>query len=175
MTPFDQLYSDLKNEYSSLIDRRKTLTGQATSLMSFAGIIQTVLVALIIALATNSNARAFIGASPYYSPLLVVVTLGFVSYMATAILSLYAFREVGWIPVPQMEDGEPLDTAALWKLLSNSGEYDQRHTAIQMGVAINNLQGTNERKFQFLHRALVALVAGIALTAIGGLLLLAPL
>lgn len=57
-----ELYEDLKREYDLTLDRRKTLTSQATSLISFAGIIETVLVALLITLATNKDARSLLQA-----------------------------------------------------------------------------------------------------------------
>jgi hypothetical protein len=53
----EKIYSDLQRQHDLTAERRKTLTSQATNLMGFAGIVDTILIALIVALATNKDVR----------------------------------------------------------------------------------------------------------------------
>jgi hypothetical protein len=97
-----QFYKDLQKEYDLILDRRKNLNAQATSLMSFTGIIQTVLVGFMIALATNDDARAFVTTQPNFHLLMAFIAAGFVCYIATAILALLALWEKKWNRIPQL-------------------------------------------------------------------------
>lgn len=105
-----QLYSDLQREYDLILDRRKNLTSQAQNLMSFTGIIQTILVGLIVALVTNKDARILIISSPFHYIFIILTGIGFISYIITIIFSLLAFREPMWSRVPQMPTKNPLES-----------------------------------------------------------------
>ena len=164
------LYSDLQREYDLTLDRRKTLTGQATSLMSFAGIIETVLVGLIIALASNKDARGLLLSSQYFDMIIVLVGIGFASYILTAIFSLLAFREPKWTKVPQLPDPNPIDSIEYF--FANPSKYNLKMFAIQLVDASTGHQKTNSRKYTYLKIALSFLMIGIIATTIGGLLML---
>src|SRR4029079_7072589 len=140
-----QLYSDLQREYDLVLDRRKVLTGQAQSLMSFAGIIETVLVGLVIALATNKDARELILNSSYTDYYLFFAGLGFVSYIITAIFSLLAFMEPKWTRVPQMPNKNPLDS--IDHFFKNPDDIDLRMFARQLSDATSVHMKTNITKY----------------------------
>jgi hypothetical protein len=168
-----QLYSDLQRDYDLTIDRRKTLTGQATSLMSFAGIIQTILVGLLVTLATNSAARTLLSASPYYLAVVIIAGVGFFAYILTAFFSLLAFREPKWMRIPEMPDKDPLQSVE--DFYSRPDSYNPKMFARQLVQATTFHQKTNDRKYNYLVFALVSLMTGIIFTAVGGVLLMATI
>ena len=167
---FKQLYLDLQREYDAVLDRRKTLTGQAASIMSFAGIIQTVLIGLMISLATSKDARAILLASPFYTLILATAAIGFGSYIMTALFAILAFREPKWSRVPEMPDKNPFDSIQFF--YEHSGTYNLEKVAMQLSQAIDTHQQTNNSKYGYLKFGLIFLLIGIIATAIGGFILL---
>jgi len=165
-----QLYTDLQREYDLTLDRRKTLNGQAANLMSFAGIIETVLVGLILTLATNKDARSLLAGSTDYHVLLILAGAGFVSYILTAAFAIVAFHESKWTRVPQMPDSDPLKS--IDDFYSKPQAYNLAMFAKQISYATGELQKTNDLKFLRLRLALIFLLLGIVVTAIAGLMLI---
>src|SRR5712692_10068232 len=164
------LYDDLKREYDLTLDRRKTLTGLATNLTSFAGIIQTVLVALLISVATSKDVRALLLPSVYFPLLAGTMGVGFFSYILTAFFSLMAFREPKWMRIPEMPDKNPLKS--IRDFYEHPDYYEPKYFALQLGWATEIHQKTNDQKYDYLRIALIFLLFGIVATAIGGLVLL---
>ncbi len=160
-----QMYSDLQREYDLILDRRKNLTSQAQNLMSFAGIIQTVLVGLVVALSTNKDAHNFIVSSPHYSIFLILAGIGFISYIVTVVFSLIAFREPQWMRVPQIPN--PVD-----HFIQNPDDYDIGMFARQLSEANNNHMDTNSKKYHYLNLATVSLMVGIIATILFGFVIL---
>lgn len=78
-----QMYDDLMRQYDLTADRRKSLTSQASSLLGFAGIIETILIATIVALGTNGDVRNLIIGSDFRYPLLYLASIGFIAYIVT--------------------------------------------------------------------------------------------
>lgn len=68
--------------------------------MGFAGIIETILIAAVVALGTDADTRKLINDSDYGYAVLVLAGIGFFSYIVTAIFSLRAYYEPKWIPAP---------------------------------------------------------------------------
>ena len=163
------LYEDLKREYDLTLDRRKTLTGQAANLMSFAGVINTVLVALLISLATSKDVRALLAASPYYSLLKVLAVVGFFLYILAGYFSLRAFTEGKWMRVPEMPDPDPLDSIETF--YADPDLYEPKFFAFQLVEATAYHQHANDLKFKNLRIALILLLLGIVVTGIAGLVL----
>ena len=83
-----EITSNLKTTYELLVERRKSITGQAQNLMGFTGIIQTILIALIVGLVTNKDFQSLLESVPNYSLLTILIGVGFVSYIMT-IFALY--------------------------------------------------------------------------------------
>jgi hypothetical protein len=98
----DKIYDDLKRQYDLVADRRKTLTSQAVNIMGFAGIINTVLIALMVSIATNNEVRLLLLDTLYYPTLIGFAVLGFISYLATAIFALFAYWEPMWVVAPEI-------------------------------------------------------------------------
>lgn len=165
-----QLYSDLQRVYDQTLDRRKTLSDQAVSLLSFAGIIDTVLIGLILALATSQEARNILTVSPAYGGILVILGLGFVAYIATIIMAILAFRERMWSPAPQMPDRNPL--ISINYFFNNPQNYDLKMFAIQLSAATTHHKEVNKKMYGFLQKSIMSLMVGIILTAVSGLLIL---
>jgi hypothetical protein len=99
--------------------------------------------------------------------------LGFASYILTAIFSLLAFREPMWMRVPEMPDEDPQDSIRFF--YSGKGEYNLEKIAMQLSLATELHQETNNRKYAYLRMGLAFLMIGIIMTAIGGFTLLATL
>jgi hypothetical protein len=165
-----RIYEDLKREYDLTLDRRKTLGGQATGLMAFAAIIETVLIGLMVAMATNNDVRSILQNSPYYQLLIVLGGVGFTSYIITAILALLAFREPKWQRVPKMPDPNPIDSIIYF--FKHPEHYDLGKFALQLNEATMFHQRTNTRKYNYLKFALIFLLSGIVSTALIGFILL---
>ena len=138
--------------------------------MGFTGIINTVLVALVISLATSEDARSILSTSPYYNELLAVAGLGFFFFILTTVLSLLAFREEVWMRVPDMPDKDPLDSIEFF--YSDPHNYNPKWFARQLVQATEFHQKTNDSKFRYLRRAQISLVFGIALSSLGWFLML---
>jgi hypothetical protein len=98
----ENIYDDLIRQYDLVADRRKILTSQAVSIMGFAGIIDTILIALIVSIVTNNEVRSLLLETPYYPAFIGFAAAGFISYIATAIFALFAYWEPMWVPAPQI-------------------------------------------------------------------------
>jgi len=161
-----QLYTDLQRQYDLTLDRRKNLTGQATNLISFTSIINTILIGIIVASATNKDVQTSLLNSSYYSLIVVAVVVGFSAYILTTIFSLLAFREPRWFRVPKMPDRYPIDSIIYF--FRNRGTYNLEKIAIQLSEATRRHQLTNDSKYMFLRLAVIFLMIGIFATVIGG-------
>jgi hypothetical protein len=150
--------------------------------MSFAGIINTVLVGLLIGLGTNPNAKTLLTSNPYFEYISWCIGAGFVMYIFAAGLSLLAFMEVPWTPAPQVvfrpSAGET-EQQAIKRLGDELDGYQKDPSSIpvvvyelQLATAILGHLKINRRKYYLLLGGFLLLIAGIIFTALGGLLLL---
>jgi hypothetical protein len=170
------LFDSLAGDYKLLLDRKSTLSSQAAQLMTFAGIIQTVLVGLLVALATNPNARTLLSTNPNYQYIVWIIGGGFGTYLLTAFLAIFAYRETWWVPAPvpiRWYEGN----ATVWgEQLENyhkdPNALDEVGLEMQLVTALNLQQTVNDKKYNRLQAGYVCLVVGITLTAIAGLLML---
>src|SRR5205807_3216945 len=95
------LLDSLQRHYDLVNDRRKTLSGQASSLMTFAGVIQSIFVAgLLLPIVTSSDAKKALYGNLYSPILILTVELGFSLYVVTAITAVLAYKETKWTPAP---------------------------------------------------------------------------
>jgi hypothetical protein len=150
------------------LDRRKTLTSQATNLISFTSIINTILIGIIVASATNKDIQTTLFTSSYYSLILIAVSVGFSAYILTTVFSLLAFIEPKWYRVPKMPDKDPIDSIIYFFSPENPGSYNVEKIAIQLSDATKKHQITNGKKFLYLRIAVTFLMIGIVATVIGG-------
>jgi hypothetical protein len=144
-----KMFDDLKEQYSIIAQRRSTLTGQASSLLGFAGIIETILIAAVVALATDGDVRNLINNSQYRYFVIVLAGIGFFSYIATAVFSLRAYYEPKWIPAPYFPPrrNRPLQDSVdnYWE--DHPLKYSRKDTARQYALGINYNQGVNNSKY----------------------------
>jgi hypothetical protein len=175
------LYQDLKRQYDLILDRRKTLSSQATGLMGFAAIIETVLVGLMIAFTTNKDVQILLKNSEYYSLVVIFVGIGFFSYIIAALLCLLAFVEPMWFPIPmyggsrgKLKEVEALEKyeAKYDEFIQHPEQYKLKMIAGQIVTANWHHQKTNNRKYKLLKYALASLIIGIIFTALVGFTLL---
>jgi hypothetical protein len=138
--------------------------------MSFAGIIETVLIGLIVALASDKDSRDLLMSSDYFPLLASLVGLGFACYIITAILSLMAFRKPKWTRTPQMPDPDPI--VSINYFFSNPDKYKLKMFAIQMVDASSRHRKTNSKKYDYFTVALIFLMIGIMATSVGGFIML---
>lgn len=165
------VYEDLKRAYDITLERRKTLTGQATSLMGFAGIIETILIGMLVTLATDHDARTELSRTAYYYPQLWFDVIGFVTYIIAIIFALLAFYEGKYYKVPQMPDKDNATKSIIEIFSDPAKNYNLKLLAIQVNYATEQNQLTNNAKHLYLKVATTFLVIGIGASAIGGLLL----
>ena len=168
-----QLRADLVRIYDMTLERRKTLTSQAQNLMSFAGIIQFILVGLIVAVVTNNDAHELLTKSPNYYFLVPIIGIAFAAYIGTAVFSLLAFREPKYTPAPQLPSRSVDKTSVdiLKYLLSQPDKYNINKIPLQYGKAIDDLQKTNNKKYAYLIGGTICLLVGISATIIGGFIM----
>jgi hypothetical protein len=168
------LFETLTRHYDLVLQRRSTLSGQASSLMTFAGIIETILVGSLTALATSQDARIILSASQDYPTIVWGIGLGFAMYLVTAILAILSYRETLWIPAPVIVEGK---NPKEWrKILDQIHQTPQTLSIVglemQLVTAIEKHQHTNDEKYKLLLAGYVFLIAGILFTAITGCLFL---
>jgi hypothetical protein len=170
----DLLYETLKGLYNQVLERRKTLTGQASSLLTFGGIIQTILVGLITTLATNSSAKTLLSQNSHYSWIVWAIGAGFVFYILTAVAALCAFVEPKWdpAPVPLLGKTPSAQKEELMKIYADPTKFSVSDLEVQLINATSKNQETNTRKFRFLFAGYIFLFLGIEATAIAGILLI---
>jgi hypothetical protein len=172
------LFQSLERQYDQEMTRRATLNGQATSLLTFAGIIQTILVTLLLDLTTSSQAKPVLLANPNVNLVVCLLGIGFVAYIATILLGILAFWETKWTPAPQVLDGSNLETDPIeWRKTLDEYEKNPEKIPIviyemQLRTATVKHRLTNGRKYQRLLVAFSSLIVGIVLTALAGFLLL---
>jgi len=158
------------------MSRRATLSGQGSSLLTFAGVIQTILVAPLIAFATNPQAKTLLQANPNIHLIEVLFGMGFAAYILTIALGILAFRETKWIPAPQvLSSTDPKQWRAEFDQFNddkNPKEVPIAMYEMQLMEAITKHQSTNNRKYNLLMAGFISLFVGITLTVFGGYLLL---
>lgn len=171
------LFDSLVGQYKLVVDRRNTLSGQAAQLMTFAGIIQTILVGLMIALATSETARTLLAANPYAQTIPWVIAIGFAMYLATAITAILSYRETLMMLVPAPIPNCEKQSEDQWKV-----ELDAIHAnpsllwieglELQLLTAIKQNTARNKAKYRLLQAGYIFLVIGIVLTGLAGYLIL---
>jgi hypothetical protein len=176
------LFQATQRQYDLILSRRNTLNTQASSLMTFGGIINTVLVGLLIALGSSANGKPLLMSNPFIQYIGICIGFGFVLYIFAVVLSLSAFIEVPWVPAPQIvykPDYKTNETDFFSKLKTEFETYDQNPSKIpivlyelQLSQAILSHLKTNKRKFYLIAIGFILLIVGIILTALAGLLML---
>lgn len=179
MAGTDDIYDDLKRQYDLVADRRKVLTSQAVSLMGFAGIIDTVLIALMVSISTDNDVRTLLADTDYYTAFIGFSAFGFISYVATAIFALFAYWEPKWVVAPVIpkfrlpnvkSENKTLESISIF--WNNPNLYQREVLAYQLQSGIEYNQKVNNKKYDNLRRAFVCLLVGIGVTTIGGIILL---
>lgn len=167
------------------MDRRKTLSGQASGLLSFTGIIQTIFLGLLVALATDTEAQQTLLLGSNYLLVVPLLAVGFVTFIITIILALIAYFEPKWVPVPEViNKAEMLDEngseirdlkklGAIW--VKKFEEYNSKPETIDIvayemelmqGITYN--KGVTKSKYKILYAAYVFLVISLFLLAVFG-------
>ena len=167
---FDKIYNDLKRSYDLTLERRKTLSSQATGLMGFAAIIETLLIGSMAVWASDKGTQSVLNVSAYYFPLVVLGIISFSCYIVTAILSLLAFRDPKWYRAPIMPDTDC--TESIRYFFQHPEHYNLEKFALQLNDATVFHQRTNNQKYSYLKLALLFLIIGILSTAAIGFILL---
>ncbi|MDW8022788.1 MAG: hypothetical protein RMJ15_03480 [Nitrososphaerota archaeon] len=136
---------------------------QGACLLGFAGIINTILVAIILGMMDESK-RVFLFYVPYLQQ---VAVPGFTFYVLYAISSLLAFKTTKYMPVPQIDSKEFIKD-----LFSGKTELSEMHILLQIIDAIKFYDDINAEKYTLLILSTIFLLIAIALTAITGIILL---
>jgi hypothetical protein len=176
MDKFMQFYQDLQKEYDITLSRRKDLNTQAISMMNFSGVIVTVLMGIIVAIATNNDARAFFTSSLNFPYLATLIGIGFSSVTLAAIVALIAYWETSWLTTPVLPRMLSSDSASIKDVVdifyNDESKINFKLFAMQVAKA-NLLHGkANRTKFVLLNLASILLVSGVIVTAIAGFALM---
>jgi len=170
--PTKDMYEDLIRQYDLTAERRRTLTGQASNLLGFAGVIETILIAAVVALGTDPDARKLIIESIYHYPIIILAGIGFIAYIVSAIFSMLAFHEKEWIPAPEFPKtpGRLKDSVKVY--WNNPSEYQRLDAARNLADGIEFDQEVNDEKYDNLRMASGILVIGIIASVIAGIFFL---
>lgn len=171
------IYSNLLKLYDLTLDRRKTLTGQATSLLSFTGIIQTVFLGLLITLATSTEAKNTLLAGQNNAIIVALLAIGFVTFIITIGLAFLAFSEPKWVPAPEVLTGT---TAEDWKkqleeYMKDPSKVPVKVYELQLMNGITYHKNINSYKHQVLRVAYLFLAVSLFLMAIVGFFFIAAI
>jgi hypothetical protein len=144
------VYSNLMKLYDLTLDRKKTLTGQATSLLSFTGIVQTVFLALIITLATST-------------------------FIITISLAFLAFSEPKWVPAPEVLSGTTVEdwNKQLEEYMENPSKVPVKVYELQLMHGISHHENINSYKHRVLRVAYSFFAVSLFLMAIVGFFIIA--
>lgn len=146
------------------MQRRSTLTGQASSLMGFASIIETIVIALMVGIVSSEDVVSLLLKHPNIDSIIWLLLLGYIAYIITLILALLAYREPLWIMAPRMPPVYgSLYTAADY-FVTNDNNYKDIKRAYQLIRAIEFEQQVNGTKYNLLQSAFISLICGIAIT-----------
>jgi hypothetical protein len=170
------VYSNLLKLYDLTLDRRKTLTGHASSLLSFTGIIQTVFLGLLITLATSAKANeTLLLAGQYHVIIVALLAVGFVTFMITIGLAFLAFSEPKWVPAPEVLTGTSDKDwdKQLEEYMKNPLSVPVKIYELQLMNGITYNKNVNSYKYRVLHVAYLFLVVSLFLMAIVGFFIIA--
>jgi hypothetical protein len=156
--------SDLKYQYEMTMERRNNLTGQASSLMGFASIIETIVIALLVGIVSSSDVVSLLLKHPNIDSIIWLLLIGFIGYIVTLVLALFAFRERMWIMAPWMPPIDGSRYLAADVFIENDNNYKDIKRAYQLIRAIDDAQQVNAKKYDFLKFAYISLIVGIAVT-----------
>ena len=170
MTPeeIDGLYMMLSSQYTLISGRTETLATRAQQLLSFGGIANAILVAIIVQV-TNPNSRTFLTENINLSLLGTVVITGVIFYVLSVFFSLLAFRTKKYMPVPQI--GSKFVDA----VISGTTKLDKGLLLRQIAEAIDYHQNLNDKKYLWLLLGTICLLIAVVFTAILGIILFMPI
>ncbi len=163
----EKLYQIILNQYSLVRERNDIFTTRSQSLLGFAGIINTILVAIIMTLISNDKARELLSTSPYICYFYSSIIISFSGYILSIILALVAFRTTKYMPIPQINSKE-----FIIKFFQGEANLSIKHLTLQAYEAIEYYNKANSKKYTFLFFATVSLMIAIIFTAILGIFVL---
>ena len=173
-----EITSNLKTTYELLVERRKSITGQAQNLMGFTGIIQTILIALIVGLVTNKDVQSLLESVPNYSLLTTLIGVGFVSYIMTTFFCLIPFIEPRLRIVPLLGSGSGSGNGETYEAITahfaaNPSDYQPKQIVMQYGIVIDQIIRSNQVRYTLVIFALIFLVViSLVSTLAGGFAIL---
>ncbi|HKQ21146.1 MAG TPA: hypothetical protein VJS91_03825 [Nitrososphaeraceae archaeon] len=141
------------------------MTSQASSLMSFASIIDTIVIALLVGLVSSQDLINLLNEYPNKESVIWLILLAFIAYICTLILALLAYWEPKWVVAPKMPplNGNYFDAADVF--IGTQTDYGDVKRAYQLIRAIDFTQSINSNKYNLLKFAFIFLICGIALTS----------
>lgn len=163
----EKLYQGLISEYIQVKDRSDAYVTRAQNLLGFAGIVNTILVALMVTVVSNKEARTLLHSSPILPYFEFTIKIGFLGYILSIILALAAFRTTKYTPVPQLASREFIND-----IFQKKAHLPLKPLSMQVCKAIHNYNKINDEKYRFLLWSTVFLTLAIISTAFLGILIL---
>lgn len=164
-TPQEELYDVLSNQLKIVENRSTALTNRASGLISFAGIIDTVLVAIIM-YALDGTKITLLKALPFFHLLRLAMILGFTFYLVSTVFLLLAYRVTKYFPAPRIGSVEFIE-----EVFNATSKPSKKHFAIQMYKGFLAYNEINRKKFNYLSWGTVCLTLAIIFTAMTGIFL----
>jgi hypothetical protein len=164
-TPQEELYDMLLNQLKITESRSTALTDRAKDLISFTGIMDTILVAIIMYALDDAKMKA-LKALSFFHLIRLVMILGFTFYLVSTVLSLLAYRVTKYFPAPRIASVEFIE-----EVFNATAKPNKKNFARQMFKGIQAYNEINQKKFKYLFWGTVCLTIAIIFTALTGIIL----
>ena len=164
---------DLKYQYEKSMERRSALAGQASSIMSFASIIEIIVIAILVGLVSNQDVVDLLSSHPNKEPIVNLILLSFLAYIITLILALFAYWEPKWTMAPMMPPirGDYYKAVDVF-IGQQDVDYGDISRAYQLVNAIEGTRKVNAIKYNLLQFAFISLICGIIITTAVAMIIL---
>jgi hypothetical protein len=166
-TPGEKLYKALIDQYTIVRERNDLLVDRAQNLLSFNSIVNTILLALMVALVTNKDFAKIFTDSPNSNYYKFIMVVGFLAYIASVIFALFAYITTKYMPVPQVKDENYIRD-----VFEENVDFDLKMFSYQAFRAIDVYNGRNRRKYTYLTISSAFLVVAVIATAIVGIFII---
>jgi hypothetical protein len=161
-----QIYEILLSQFAVAQGRTEYLTDKAHSLLGFAGVINSILVALIVFMVKDESTRNLLYSSPFFTYIRIVVFSGFSFYIISTVSALLSFKIRRYKRAPSIQSLEFIQGVS-----KGTAKLSIPHMSVQIFDAIQFTDETNKKKYKFLLAATGLLLLAIVCTAIMGALI----
>ena len=162
----ERIYEILISQFKDARNRTEYLDDKSYNLLGFGGVINTILLALIVLIVENPEARDFLSSFPNFKYIKVLIVVGFLFYILAVIYALLSFKIVKYVKAPCIKSMDFIKE--VYEDESNK-KLSLRHFSNQILEATNETDKVNKTKHKYLLAATIFLLMAIVCTAIAGI------